>query len=41
MANIYEYDKIKFKYKLNYDGSVTDPGIYLCNRQLSKKGQLL
>ncbi len=41
MANIYEYDRIKFKYKLDYDGSVTEPGIYLCNRQLNKKCQLI
>lgn len=41
MANVNEYDNIKFKYKLNYDGSVSDPNIYLCNRQLKKIGQLL
>lgn len=41
MANVNEYDNIKFKYKLNYDGSVSDPNIYLCNRKLEKIGQLL
>lgn len=41
MANVYEYDQIKFKYRLDYDGSVTEPNIYLCNRQLGKKGQVI
>lgn len=41
MANVYEYDRIKFKYRLDYDGSVTGPSIYLCNRQLNKKCQLI
>ena len=41
MANVNEYDKIKFRYKINYDGSISEPNIYLCNRQLEKTGQLV